>query len=146
MSTIREATDSKPLPRPAERPEADIVLYDAHCRMCTSQIRRLAGWDSKGRLAYLPLDDTEVARRWPELEHEALMREMHVIDPAGRVRGGADAFRYLSRRLPRLYWLAPILNFPGSLGLWRWGYRQVAKRRYRFGKVSCDSGTCQLHG
>ena len=33
-----------------------------------------------------------------------------------------------------------------TLPLWRWLYRQVAKRRYKFGKTAeCDGGTCHLH-
>ena len=63
--------------------------------------------------------------------------------------GGAAALRYLSRKLPKLWVLAPFLHIPGSLPIWQWGYRQVAKRRYKIaGKQSgqCDDGgTCELH-
>jgi predicted DCC family thiol-disulfide oxidoreductase YuxK len=136
-----------PLPTPAERPAADVVIYDGHCRICTGQIRRLAGWDSGGRLAYLSLHDAETARRYPDLSHEALMQDMYVVDQRGRRYRGAEAIRFLSRRLPRLWWLAPLLHLPGTLPLWQWCYRQVAKRRYRFGRIeSCDDGSCRLHG
>jgi len=54
--------------------------------------------------------------------------------------------RYLTRRLRRLWWLAPLLHLPGTLPLWRFLYRQVAHRRYWFGKVEdCDDGTCRVH-
>jgi predicted DCC family thiol-disulfide oxidoreductase YuxK len=134
------------LPSPAERPDADVVIYDGHCRICTAQIKKLAWWDCRGKLSYLSLHDPEVARRFPDLTHERLMEEMVVVDRRGRRHPGAEAIRYLSRRLRRLWWLAPILHIPFSLPLWRWLYRQIAKRRYRFGKtIECDGGTCHLH-
>lgn len=136
-----------PLPTPDERPQAEVVIYDGHCRICTAQIRRLAAWDAGGRLAYLSLHDAETARRYPDLSHEALMQDMYVVDQRGLRHRGAEAVRFLSRRLPRLWWLAPLLHLPGTLPLWQWCYRQVAKRRYRFGRIeSCDDGSCRLHG
>ena len=134
------------LPNPAERPAGDLVIYDGHCRICTGQIRRLARWDWRGRLAYLSLHDAEVARRYPDLSHDDLMRQMYVVDRRGRRHGGAAAFRYLSRLLPPLWPLAPLLHLPGSLPLWNWCYRQIAERRYRFGRTDdCTDGTCQMH-
>lgn len=136
-----------PLPTPDERPQAEVVIYDGHCRICTAQIRRLAAWDGGARLAYLSLHSPETAQRYPDLSHEALMQDMYLVDRQGRRHRGAAALRYLSRRLPRLWWLAPLLNLPGTLPLWQWCYRQVAKRRYRFGRIeSCDDGSCRLHG
>jgi predicted DCC family thiol-disulfide oxidoreductase YuxK len=145
MSTDQLARPSS-LPSPDERPDADVVIYDGHCRICTGQIRRLARWDWGGRLSYLSLHDHRVVERYPDLTHDALMKEMYVVDLAGRRHAGALAIRYLSHRLPTLWWLAPILHLPGTLPLWNWLYRQIANRRYRFGKVAdCDGGTCHLH-
>jgi predicted DCC family thiol-disulfide oxidoreductase YuxK len=139
--------EPKPLPTPAERPQADVVIFDGDCRMCTAQIRALTWWDCQGRLSYLSLHDPEVARRYPDLTHEMLMNQMYVVDQQGNRYGGAAAIRYLSRRLRRLWWLAPLLHIPGSLPLWQWLYQQVAKRRYRFGKLNqCDNDACSLHG
>ena len=137
-----------PLPTPAERPDADIVIYDGHCRFCTGQVQNLARWDKKGRLAFLSLHDPEVARRFPDLTYDRMMEEMYVVDQKGNRYGGAAAFKYLTTRLPRLYPLAPLMHIPFTMPLWRWGYRQVAKRRYAIaGKSadSCDDGTCQVH-
>ena len=135
------------LPTPEQRPSAEVVIYDGHCRICTAQIRRLAAWDSGGRLSYLSLHDPQTRQRYPDLSHEALMQDMYLVDRRGHRHRGAEALRYLSRRLPWLWWLAPILNLPGTLPLWQWCYRQVAKRRYRFGRIeSCDDGSCRLHG
>ncbi len=97
-------------------------------------------------LAFLSLHDAEVYQRYPDLKHDDLMQNMVVVDPQGRRHVGAAAVRQLSRRIPRLWPLVPLLHLPGSLPLWQWAYTQVAKRRYRFNRQECDGGTCHLHG
>jgi len=146
MPTTATIADSPALPAPDERPEADVVIFDGQCSFCTAGVRRIHRRDKGGRLAYLSLHDAEVARRFPELRHADLMEDMHVVDRRAAVYRGAAAFRYLTRRLPQLWWLAPLLHVPGSLPFWQWCYRQIAKRRYLFGRTTqCASGTCRLH-
>ncbi len=125
------------------------MIYDGHCKFCTAGVKNLASWDRAGRkLAFLSLHDPEVATRFPQLTHDQLMEEMYLIDRRGRFHRGAEAFRYLTTRLPRLYLFAPLLHVPFSLPFWRWAYRQVAKRRYRLmGKTGddCADGACKVH-
>ena len=74
------------------------------------------------------------------------MQDMYVVDLSGRRHRGAAAFKYLSRRLPLLYWLAPPMHVPGSLPLWQWLYRKFAERRYRFGRTEeCADDACTVH-
>jgi predicted DCC family thiol-disulfide oxidoreductase YuxK len=135
------------LPTPAENPDSDIVIYDGHCKFCTGQVQNLARWDRQRRLAFLSLHSPEVATRFPDLTYDRLIKEMYVVDQHGNRYAGADAFRYLTTRLPRLYPLAPLMHIPFSMPLWRWGYRQVAKRRYFVGKTAeaCDDESCKVH-
>ncbi|WP_254507998.1 thiol-disulfide oxidoreductase DCC family protein [Anatilimnocola floriformis] len=144
---VKPATNVR-LPKPAELPDAPVVIYDGHCKFCTGQVKNLARWDGKGRVAFISLHDAEVARRWPDLTHEMLMDQMYVVDPQGNRYGGAAAFRYLSRVLPKLWILAPIMHIPFTLPIWQFCYRQVAKRRYLMGKTTeeaCDDGGCKVH-
>lgn len=148
MTTTTQLASDTPLPTPSDRPGADVVIYDGHCKFCTGQVQRLARWDTNGRLAFLSLHDPQVAKDYPELSYDRLMEEMAVVDRQGRRHWGATAFRYLTTRLPRLYLLAPLMHIPFSLPLWRWGYRQVAKRRYWLaGKTgdACEGDTCRAH-
>jgi len=128
----------------ATRPAHDTVLYDGHCRFCRSQIAILRRLDLLGSLRFVSLHDPEVGRDFPELSSDDLMRQMYVVDTAGRARGGAEAVRYLSRRLPLLWPLAMPLHVPGSLPLWSGLYRFVARHRYRIAGT-CAEGTCRLH-
>jgi predicted DCC family thiol-disulfide oxidoreductase YuxK len=137
--------ENSTLPTPADRPAADVVIYDGECKFCTASVRKLQHYDRLGRLAFLSLHDSAVVRRWPDLTHDDLMQYMYVISSDGRRFRGAEAFKYLSTRLPALYWMAPLLYLPGLMPLWQACYRAFAKRRYRWGRVeTCDDGSCKI--
>src|SRR5262249_32378090 len=109
---------------------------------------KLARWDANGRrLAFLSLHDPEVHTRFPQLTHDQLMQEMYLVDRRDQIHRGAEAFRYLTTRLPRLYPLTVLLYIPFSLPLWHWTYRQIARRRYQImGKThECDGDACRIH-
>jgi predicted DCC family thiol-disulfide oxidoreductase YuxK len=135
------------LPTIADRPHGHVVIFDGHCKFCQGQVARLARFDSRGVLAFLSLHDPEVPLRYPDLSHDQLMEQMYVVDSQGRRHAGAEAFRFLTRKLPWLWPLAPFLHIPGSLPVWQWAYRQVARRRYRWGKTrdTCDGDACEMH-
>jgi predicted DCC family thiol-disulfide oxidoreductase YuxK len=129
-----------------------VLIYDGHCRFCVANVRILRALDLSGRVAFLSLHDQRVAERYSDLSHERLMREMHLVDGAGTrtgtgtVYGGAAAFRRLTRLMPLLWPLAPLLHLPFSLPLWSWLYDVVARHRYRFGRLGgCENGACAVH-
>jgi len=133
---------------PRENPGGDIVIYDGRCKFCTASVQKLANWDSANRkLSFLSLHDPEVQNRFPQLTYDQLMKEMYVVDRRGRIHTGAEAFRYLTTQLPRLYLLCPLVYIPFSLPFWSWAYRQIARRRYAImGKtVDCDGDVCRIH-
>ncbi|MGB7343358.1 MAG: DUF393 domain-containing protein [Pirellulaceae bacterium] len=134
------------LPDPDEWPDRDVVIFDGECRFCTAGVMQLHRLDRFGRrLSFISLHDPRVAERYPDLSHDDLMRQMYVVDIAGNQHGGADAVRYLSRRLPLLWPVAPILHLPFTAGLWRWMYHQVAKRRYKIAGKRCENDACSIH-
>jgi predicted DCC family thiol-disulfide oxidoreductase YuxK len=148
VTTASLAAELPKLASIEERPDADVVIFDGECNFCRAQVERLARWDGTGkRLAFLSLHDPRVAERYPDLTHDMLMAQMYVIDRQGRRHGGAAAFRYLTTRLPRLWLLAPLLHLPGTLPLWQWGYRLIAKNRYLFmgRQPTCENGACEIH-
>jgi len=148
MSTSSRQTDpTTRLPTPAERPSADVIIYDGHCRFCSAQMWWIARLDRGQKLAFLSLHEEEVGRRFGDLTHQQLMDQMVLIDRHGRRHGGAAAFRYLTRLLPWLWPLAGPMHIPRSLPLWQWVYHQIARRRYWFGRTDdCEDGACRMHG
>lgn len=134
------------LPDPETSPDADVVIFDGECNFCRGQVNNLRRFDIGGnKLSFLSLHDPRLSERYPDLSHDQLMEEMVVVDRRGRRHGGADAVRYLTRRLPLLWVIAPILHLPGSAGLWRWLYQQVARQRYKLAGRSCEGGSCKIH-
>lgn len=122
------------------------VIYDGLCKFCTGQIDNLRRIGGNKKLRFVSLHDPEVAKNYPDLTYDQMMEQMWVIAPDGRRFGGADALRYLSTYLPLLWPIAPFLHIPGTRGLWRWAYKQIAKRRYKIAGKNCDDGgTCSLH-
>jgi predicted DCC family thiol-disulfide oxidoreductase YuxK len=74
-----------------------------------------------------------------------LMKNMVVVTPKEKKFFGADAIRFLSTQLPRMWPLRWLMHIPGTMPLWRWGYRRFANRRYLFGKrQTCDDGSCRI--
>lgn len=147
MSTVQlpDPDGDRPDPESSHPWTKDVVIYDGECRFCRGQVERLKGFDSQGKLTFISLHDPRLRQRYPELSHDELMQQMYVVTTEGKKFGGAAAIRYLSRRLPRLYWLMPLLHIPFTLPLWQWGYRQVAKRRYKLAGKVCDGDTCSIH-
>lgn len=151
MPVVQPGGQIPGLPDPADLPNADVVIFDGECKFCIAQVKNLRRFDCcGGRLSFLSLHDPRVAERYSDLTHDQLMEQMYVIDADQRRHGGADAVRYLSRRLPLLWVAMPILHLPGTARLWRWLYKQVAKRRYQIagkmsGGPSCDGDACSVH-
>lgn len=147
MKTTATNTPSRlELPNLKDRPDAEVVIFDGECVFCRGQVERLARWDRTGRLAFVSLHDPIVAERYPDLTRDQMMAQMYLVDRSGKRHGGAAALRYLSRKMPMLWWLAPLMHVPFTLPLWQWCYRQVAKRRYKLaGKQGCEGDVCDVH-
>lgn len=134
------------LPDPDQHPDRDVVIWDGKCNFCRSQVARLRAFDCRDQLSYVSLHDSRVPQRYPDLSQQQLMEQLWLVTNDGQRLGGADAGRYLSRKLALLWWLAPLLHFPFSMPLWRYLYAKIAQRRYRIAGETCDpDGTCHLH-
>jgi predicted DCC family thiol-disulfide oxidoreductase YuxK len=144
MLSTEKTTEDLPEPDPCRA--TDVVIYDGECRFCRGGVEQLRRIDVGGkRLSFLSLHDPRIVKWYPDLTHDELMRQMYIVDTSGKRHAGADAVRFLSRRLPLLWALAPLLHVPGTASLWRFLYDQVAERRYRIAGRICTEGTCQLH-
>ncbi|PHS05451.1 MAG: thiol-disulfide oxidoreductase [Blastopirellula sp.] len=133
------------LPPPADPLTRSLVIYDGDCKFCTRSVKTIARLGGRNRLCFISLHDPSVAERFSDLTHQRLMDEMVVIDLSENRYGGAAAFRFLTRQLPALWILAPLLHIPFSLPVWSFCYRQIARIRYRFGRNSCDNDSCKIH-
>ncbi len=127
-------------------PKRETVLYDGRCRFCIGQVGILRGLDLGRRFDFRSCHEQSVADDFPELSLDEMLSQMYVVDTMGRARGGAEAVRYLSRKLVPLWPLAALLHIPGTMPFWKACYRFIARNRYRIAGSanSCDNGTCKL--
>jgi predicted DCC family thiol-disulfide oxidoreductase YuxK len=104
------------------------VLYDAGCGLCTASMRWAHRHDRRGRIDWRPIADA-VEVRGHRFGRDALDREMHAVDEAGRVYRGFTAWRRIAREIPLLMPLWPLLWIPPVPVVGRHAYRWIAAHR-----------------
>lgn len=144
-STDQHAASLGPDPDSDRGLGREVLIYDGQCNFCKGSVKYLRALDWTGRLSYISLHDQRVSQRWPQLSFDALMEQIWLVNKSGQTFGGADALRYLSLRMPALWALAPFLNLPMTMPVWRWFYRWVARNRYKIAGRNCEGGTCSIH-
>lgn len=126
------------------------AIYDGQCVLCRQSKRIITALDWLKRVEFLDLHNwNTIEARYPALDYEAAMGQMHVVTPDGHLMGGFAGIRRLLRDLPLgfPFWL--LLHLPGMNWLGERIYRLVARNRYRinrfFGAPVCEDGTCRVH-
>jgi lipase maturation factor 1 len=105
------------------------MIYDGDCNFCRLWIHR---WQlSTGdHLDYLPFQDPGVAARFPEVPRGQFETAVQLIQPNGRVYGGAEAvFRALAHNPHEVRLLDWYMRSPVFARVTEWGYRLVARHR-----------------
>ena len=118
-----------------------MVIYDGNCRICTAQVRKLPWWDCQQRLAYLSLHDPEVASSISRFDaRRADAGHVHRRSPRPAAsRSGGDSLSVAAAAAALV--AGAGAPYSGSLPLWQWLYRQIANRRYRFGRTGGHDAT-----
>ncbi len=110
------------------------VLYDGGCEMCRTVAAGILDYDNSGALQLLDLHAAEARERFPQLQLDELLYELHVIDEAGRVFRGARAVNEILRRQGGLRGLLAYLWYlPGYAWLADLQYKAIAASRHRVG-------------
>ncbi|MDX2076900.1 MAG: DUF393 domain-containing protein [bacterium] len=107
------------------------ALYDGHCVICNTTRRLIRTLDWFGRVEFLDLHQPQTRDRYPAIDHDKAMGEIHVIAPDGRVFAGFYGTRRMLRAVPLGLPLWAILRLP-LVGDWLGVrvYRFIAKNRY----------------
>ena len=66
-------------------------------------MRMVLKLDSRGLFRFLPFQDKDVLQNNPMLTLESCKEEVKLIQPDGRILGGADAVISIVRNLPTLF-------------------------------------------
>lgn len=119
------------------------VAYDGLCPLCIRTMVILDAMDWRHRLTFVDLgrEWPRIAAAAPSLTSDQARLAMQVIGPDGSLHGGFFAFRELSRVLPLLWPLWPLLHLPGAGRIGPWVYQVVAGRRVRH---ACTGAVCEI--
>jgi predicted DCC family thiol-disulfide oxidoreductase YuxK len=125
------------------------AVFDGQCVICEATERVVRALDWRRRVAFLDLHQTGVVEvRFPWLDPQAAMGQIHVVDERGVVYAGFTGTRRLLRELPLGYPLWLLLHLPGMTWLGQRIYLFVASRRYVInrlvGRDICESDVCGL--
>lgn len=125
-------------------PPLPVILYDGHCRFCTTQMKNLARWLPAGQYEALSFQEPGVLERFPGVTHDLAMQAMIFIDRQGRVfRGMEAAVRAVALRAVGK--VAFVYYVPGLRHILDAAYRKIADNRYALAGKECEGGTCALH-
>ncbi len=109
------------------------LLYDGDCRFCARSADLIASWDRGGAVEVIPFQRSGVAERFPHIPPEAFREAMQLVGPGGKTWAGAAAVERLVRLLPGGRPLGCLFALPFARPLADFGYRLVARNRYRLG-------------
>jgi predicted DCC family thiol-disulfide oxidoreductase YuxK len=116
-----------------------LVIYDGMCEFCRAQIGLLKCLDLWGVLQFESLHSERISSEFPMISHEDLLKRMYVVSSDHFIYGGADAVKYISRKLILLWPIALLLHIPYTMPLWNMMYDFIARNRYRIAGKCTDS-------
>jgi len=125
------------------------VFYDGSCSVCAAEIEHYRRQDQAGRLVLVDVGSPDFRPESYNIDRQAFMYELHVIDRNGRVYKGIEAFWAIWQAFPAatLYgMLGTLVTLPLINPLARLCYKGFARiRRYLPKKSSdCTNGTCRI--
>ena len=116
------------------------VLFDGACSTCREAAEAMRRFDNSGALELLDLHDPNTQSRFPSLELDHLLEELHVVDDAGRIYRGARAINRILRFQHGLKgYLAYLWYLPGFAWLADRQYKRFDKSRYKCSVGSTSS-------
>jgi len=135
------------------------AIYDGNCVICNTTRHIVNALDWFNRVRFLDLHNrAEVEARFPILDYDRSMGEIHVIDGNGRVFAGFSGTRRMLRALPLGIPLWGVLRLP-IIGDWLGPkvYRFIARNRYSINRLlgvdletlnaqdaDCVDGVCKM--
>ena len=107
------------------------VLYDGACGLCRPAVAVMRRLDLLRRVAFMDVvsDWPTISHRFPDLNRERCLAEMHAVNSDGRTCAGFEAYRAIARSLPLGWFIRPLLAVPPAPQIGRRIYRRLAARR-----------------
>lgn len=126
------------------------ALYDGYCIICQNTRRIIMALDWFNQVEFLDLHAQDaVENRYPHLDHEDLMGQIHVMAD-DTVYAGYYGTRRLLKAVPLGFPLWVILHLPGMTRIGKRVYGYIARNRYQINRFfgveldECVDGTCKV--
>ena len=116
----------------ATPPQKPVLIYDGDCNFCAVWVRR---WQhiTEDSVEYLPFQNGEVAKRYPELPLQNFESAVHLVQPDGAIYSGAEAaFRTIGHGPKGSLLLDWYERWPSFARFSEGWYRFVASHRKSF--------------
>ena len=125
------------------------VYFDGSCSVCAAEIEHYRRQDLNGRLILIDISAPDFKPGVCGISLQAFMYELHVIDQAGVVYRGTEAFWAIWQAFPNstLYGLlGTIITLPLVKPLARLCYKGFAQMRRFLPKTArdCGNGSCNI--
>lgn len=111
------------------------TLYNGACPICGPEVRRYRRIDARGKgdLGWRDISQDPAILEALGLELEDVKERLHVVDGAGTIHIGVDAFAVLWAELPGHRWLSKSIRLPVIRPVSRFVYdRVLAPALYRW--------------
>lgn len=115
----------------AQHTEA-VVVFDGHCNLCHGAVRFVARRDIHARFAFLPMQSDSGRALCKQLGMDADDPDSFALIDAGTVQTYSNAWMAILRQLGPGWRLLATLAACVPSRLRDWGYRFVARHRYRW--------------
>lgn len=129
------------------------ALFDGQCVICQSSRRMIESLDWFGRVEFLDLHNTRsIEARYPQLDYEAMMGEIHVVTDE-KIYAGFAAMRRMLKEVPLGFPLWLVLFLPSMDWLGPKIYAYIARNRYAINRLfgvdlgkddDCVDGVCKI--
>ena len=106
------------------------VYYNSRCPVCDAGIRGQRAKMATTEVQWRDINAEPAALAWCGADVNDVRRKLYVIDEAGGVHIGADAFVLLARRTPGQRWLGRLFGLPVLVSLARIAYNGFAALLY----------------
>jgi len=124
------------------------IFYDGSCIVCATEMEHYRKKNHQGRLIFIDISDPDFEADRFGISRQEFMARMHVIDAAGSIYRGVDAFSMIWRAFPELFYrlMGRVIQWPGIHLVARLGYFLFARLRPYLPKsrVSCNTESCTL--
>jgi predicted DCC family thiol-disulfide oxidoreductase YuxK len=122
--------------------QSRMVLFDGYCGLCNGTVGVVKGLDILQRVVFWDVtqDWDGISHRYPQLDLDSCLKDMHVIDVDGQITTAFYAYRSLAWVLPAAWVVLPLLYLPGIPWIGSRVYAYIASRRSRACAYSPGAG------